>query len=73
MAFKLNAVYDRHRPVISMRQDGAVMRYNAIVTIWTHDGHGGSAWRIRPSHLQCREEMRALMQTPQTDKRGLII
>jgi len=34
MVFKLDAVYDRHRPVISMMQDGAV------VTIWTHDGHG---------------------------------
>jgi len=40
MVFKLDAVYDRHRPVISMMQGGAVMQDGAVVTIWTHDGHG---------------------------------
>jgi hypothetical protein len=38
MVFKLDAVYDRHRPAISMMQDG--MQDGAVVTIWTHDGHG---------------------------------
>jgi hypothetical protein len=51
MVFKLDAVYDRHRPVISMMQDGAV------VTIWTHDGHqlplGGFAQAISNVERRC--------------------
>ena len=51
MVFKLDAIYDRHRPVISMMQDGAV------VTIWTHDGHqlplGGFAQAISNVERRC--------------------